>query len=147
MYNFIQMSIWDTAGVERFRTLTRNYYRNAHAAVFVYSVSEIASLHYLSQWEKDTQSFAPNAVRMLIGNKIDVEAEVDEFTAKNFSNTHAFDLDNMISCKTNAGVKDAFDALARKLLDSNRGRESLQPNQGQVQLNKPQPANDGGCNC
>ena len=148
MYNVLQMSIWDTAGVERFRTLTRNYYRNAHAAVFVYSVSEIASLHYLSQWEKDTQSFAPNAVRMLIGNKIDIDAEVDEFTAKNFASTHAFDLDSMISCKTNAGIKVAFDSLARRLLDSNRGKESSQPDQGLVQLSKEQVSSDRErCNC
>ena len=144
----LQLSIWDTAGVERFRTLTRNYYRNAHAAVFVYSVTDISSLHYLSQWEKDTQNFAPNAVRMLLGNKIDLEPEVDEFAAKSFARTHEFELDNMISCKTNQGVKDAFDALARALQQGSKNSEA----NSIVQLGNNYDANasnqgGSGCTC
>jgi len=109
------LSIWDTAGVESFRTLTRNYYRNAHAAVFVYSVSEASSLHYLAQWIKDTQNFAPNAIRMLVGNKVDLEPEIDPTTAKSFASAHEFELQFLISCKTNSGIAEAFEQLARAL--------------------------------
>ena len=109
------MSIWDTAGVERFRTLTRNYYRNAHAAVFIYSVTDVSSLHFLTQWEKDTQNFAPNAIRMLIGNKSDLEAEVDDYTAEQFAKMHSFDRDAVISCKTGKGIHEAFEGLAKLL--------------------------------
>lgn len=102
--------------MERFRTLTRNYYRNAHAAVFVYSVSEASSLHYLSQWIKDTQNFAPNAIRMLLGNKTDVDPlEIDEMTSKSYASAHEFDLHYQISCKTNSGINEAFEQLAKTL--------------------------------
>ena len=101
--------------MERFRTLTRNYYRNAHAAVFIYSVSEASSLHYLAQWIKDTQNFAPNAIRMLIGNKVDLEPEIDPTTAKSFANAHEFELQHLISCKTNSGIADSFNQLAKAL--------------------------------
>lgn len=98
--------------MERFRTLTRNYYRNAHAAVFVYSVAEASSLHYLSQWIKDTQNFAPNAIRMLVGNKVDIEPmEIDELTSKSFAKAHEFDLHFHISCKSNSGITEAFEQL------------------------------------
>lgn len=110
-----QLSIWDTAGVERFRTLTRNYYRNAHAAVFVYSVAEASSLHYLAQWIRDTENFAPNATCMLVGNKIDLEREIDETTALSFASAHKFELQFQTSCRTNAGIADAFAKLARAL--------------------------------
>ena len=103
--------------MERFRTLTRNYYRNAHAAVFVYSMSEASSLHYLAQWIRDTESFAPNATRMLVGNKVDLEAtgEVDETTAASFATAHKFELHFKTSCKTNKGIGEAFSKLARAL--------------------------------
>ena len=101
--------------MERFRTLTRNYYRNAHAAVFVYSVSEAASLHYLAQWIRDTESFAPNATCMLVGNKTDLEREIDETTSQSFASAHKFELQFQTSCKTNAGISDAFSKLARAL--------------------------------
>lgn len=113
----VMLSIWDTAGVERFRTLTRNYYRNAHAAVFVYSVAEASSLHYLAQWIRDTESFAPNATCMLIGNKVDLESlgEIDRTTAQSFASAHMFELQFQTSCKTNEGIAEAFNKLARAL--------------------------------
>ena len=117
------MSIWDTAGVERHRTLTASYYRNAHAAVLVYSVTDVSSLHQLKHWKEDTERLAPkNVVRILIGNKIDLDPEVDEFTAEQFSKMHAFDKDSMTSCKTGKGIQEAFEALARILHE--RGREN-----------------------
>ena len=109
------MYIWDTAGVERFRTLTDSYYRNAQASVLVYSVTDVSSLHQLRYWNEDAEKFAPKAVRMLIGNKIDLDPEVDEFTAEQFSKMHAFDKDSMTSCKTGKGIQEAFEALARIL--------------------------------
>ena len=138
------MSIWDTAGVERFRTLTRNYYRNAHAAVFVYSITEISSLHFLTQWEKDAQNFAPNAIRMLLGNKKDLEPEVDEYTAEQFSKMHAFDKDSIVSCKTGHGVLEAFEGLAKLL--HQQGRE--QSNEGVVQVGGDTGGRSAsGCSC
>lgn len=140
MHTHTQLSIWDTAGVERFRTLTRNYYRNAHAAVFVYSVSEASSLHYLAQWIKDTQNFAPNAVRMLIGNKEDLEPEIDPTTAKSFATAHEFELQFLISCKTNSGIGEAFEQLARALHKSPRATNQ---GSGAAPENKPIPGEDG----
>ena len=146
------MNVWDTAGVERFRTLTRNYYRNAHAAVFIYSVAEVSSLHYLIQWEKDTRTFAPNAVRMLIGNKTDVDGEVDEFTAKSFAKTHAFELDAMISCKTGAGVKDAIEKLAKMIHENNSDNKNASTHGDIVRVGSDEgqtkgAEGSGGCAC
>lgn len=144
--------------MERFRTLTRNYYRNAHAAVFVYSVSEASSLHYLSQWIKDTQNFAPNAIRMLVGNKVDIEPmEVDELTSNSFAKAHEFDLHFHISCKSNSGIIEAFEKLANSLHKpsgvskpaSSQGKPPLEQNT--VTLDQSQEEgtrnNPGGCVC
>ena len=133
--------------MERFRTLTRNYYRNAHAAVFVYSVAEASSLHYLSQWIKDTQNFAPNATRMLIGNKIDIEPlEIDEMTSKSFAKAHEFELHHSISCKTNSGIGEAFIQLA-KALHKSPGTPTSQNNPGLLDGNPGEPVAASSCTC
>ena len=144
--------------MERFRTLTRNYYRNAHAAVFVYSVSEASSLHYLSQWIKDTQNFAPHATRMLVGNKVDIEPmEIDELTSKSFAKAHEFDLHFHISCKSNSGISEAFEQLAIALHSpkgslAKTGGPGRPPAQSNT-LNLPdreenqQTNANGGCGC
>jgi Ras-related protein Rab-33B len=44
----LQLQIWDTAGQERFRqSLVKQYYRNAHAVLFVYDVTDHASFDAL----------------------------------------------------------------------------------------------------
>ncbi len=151
----LQLSIWDTAGVERFRTLTRNYYRNAHAAVFVYSVAEASSLHYLTQWIKDTQNFAPNAIGMLIGNKSDLEPEIDATTAKSFAAAQEFELEYQTSCKTNSGISTAFDHLAKQLHRSATGHQGTVGGQGSthppelpsVDLETQPRKSNRGCRC
>ena len=142
--------------MERFRTLTRNYYRNAHAAVFVYSMSEASSLHYLAQWIRDTESFAPNATRMLVGNKADLEAtgEIDETTAHSFATAHKFELHFKTSCKTNEGIGEAFSKLARALhkpesiLQEPR-RPGGQGSEDVVDITEERSGGgaDGGCKC
>ena len=118
----VVLSIWDASKYDRWLDLSRdtpypNYHkwRNAHAAVFVYSISEASSLHYLTQWIKDTQMRSPNAVQMLIGNMEDLEPEIDPTTARSFAEAHEFELQFEISCKTNSGIEEAFEQLARVL--------------------------------
>ncbi len=142
--------------MERFRTLTRNYYRNAHAAVFVYSVSDASSLHYLAQWIKDAENFAPHATRMLLGNKIDVEPpEIDPTTANSFAQAHEFELNFTVSCKSNQGITDAFEALAKTLHSAPQSPDAAQQRTKSVIYGDeildgqgPETNNDsGGCRC
>lgn len=36
----IKFTIWDTAGQDRFRTITQNYYRGSDGVIFTYSISD-----------------------------------------------------------------------------------------------------------
>lgn len=116
----VMLSIWDGSEYDPRLELLRDnpnpYYRNAHAIVFVYSVSESSSLHYLStHWIRRVQNFSPNAVRVLIGNKADLEPEIDSTIAIYFAAVHEFELQFEIFCKTNSCIEEAFERLARVL--------------------------------
>lgn len=52
---------------------------------------------------------------MLVGNKNDLDHEVDQSTAQAFANLHGFDNIKFISCKTNEGIQEAFQQLAIEL--------------------------------
>lgn len=86
---------------------------------------------------------------MLIGNKIDLETEIDETTAKSFAGTYDFELQHLISCKTNQGIADAFEQLARVLHKSPsevaKAGRSQDPFAGGVNLEEPQQQQ--GCRC
>ena len=69
----ISYSIQDTAGQERFRTLTPSYYRGAQGIILVYDVSSRESFEGLEVWlnELDTYATKKDLIKMLVGNKID----------------------------------------------------------------------------
>lgn len=72
----VKLHIWDTAGQERFRSLAPMYYRDAQYALLVYAVNNADSFNEVQSWYKGLVtncSQMPNIV--LIGNKIDLEAE------------------------------------------------------------------------
>ncbi len=65
----------DTAGQERFRTITTAYYRGAMGILLVYDVSDENSFGNVRNWMRQIdQNAAENVNRILIGNKCDVEA-------------------------------------------------------------------------
>jgi len=116
----IKLQIWDTAGQESFRSITRSYYRGAAGALLVYDITRRDTFNHLSRWlEEARQNSHQDMVIMLIGNKSDlsqrrqVTAEEGEKFAKDngmiFSET---------SAKTAFHVEEAFIRTAQKIYEN-----------------------------
>lgn len=114
----LQLELWDTAGHEKYRTLTEQYYRGAKACIYVYDVNNADTLHQIARYHKDALTLAENHLRFLVGNKIDLEKDktLDLQTAQNFVATNCCSQQFEMSAKTGAGVKDAFQAIAEHLV-------------------------------
>eukprot|EP00922_Rhytidocystis_sp_ex-Travisia-forbesii_P037529 GHVS01055938.1.p1 GENE.GHVS01055938.1~~GHVS01055938.1.p1 ORF type:complete len:207 (-),score=30.87 GHVS01055938.1:364-984(-) len=112
----IKLQIWDTAGQESFRSITRSYYRGAAGALLVYDITRRDTFNHLSRWlEEVKQNANPHMTIMLIGNKCDLERrEVSTEEGANFAKQH-----NLIfletSAKTAQNVEEAFMYTARKI--------------------------------
>ena len=46
----VKLALWDTAGDERLRHITRNYFNGASAAIIVYDVTSRDSLEVAADW-------------------------------------------------------------------------------------------------
>ena len=110
-----QLSLWDTAGVERFRTLTQNYYRGAHAVILVFSVDDESSLQCLVHWACDTLEFCPDAIKVVVGNKVDLRSEVKSESVTQFADKYDCDSIFYVSAKTGKGIEQTFQQTAEKL--------------------------------
>jgi small GTP-binding protein len=67
------MQLWDTAGTERFRSVSRSYYRGAAGAILVYDVTSLNSFRGLQPFLNDARALAsPNLSVLLVGNKLDL---------------------------------------------------------------------------
>lgn len=114
-------AIWDTAGQERFRTLTPSYYRDAQGAILVYDVTNQVTLQKLETWLNELEIYGtkPNMIKMIVGNKIDDSNHrlIDRDQGIRFAKKHrALFLET--SAKTNEGVKEAFEEVVRKILET-----------------------------
>ena len=70
------VQVWDTAGQENFRSVTRAYYKASAVAMVVYDISSEESFQHIQSWIKDCKDLAPRTVLLvLIGNKSDLEEE------------------------------------------------------------------------
>lgn len=118
--NKVKLTIWDTAGQERFRTLTASYYRGAHGVIMVYDVSNRESFTDITMWlgELDVYATTNKLVKMLVGNKIDKpNREVTKNEGLDFARERAM-LFIECSAKNRIGVKQAFDEVTTKILET-----------------------------
>mmetsp|Transcript_6096 Transcript_6096/g.12744 ORF Transcript_6096/g.12744 Transcript_6096/m.12744 type:complete len:217 (+) Transcript_6096:101-751(+) len=113
----VKLQIWDTAGQESFRSITRSYYRGAAGALLVYDITRRDTFKHLSRWlEEARQHSQSNMVIMLIGNKNDLEHR----RAVSTEEGRAFAEQNGLifletSAKTAYNVEQAFVNTAEKI--------------------------------
>ena len=71
-----KLQIWDTAGQEQFKSITRSYYRAVAGALLVYDITNEQSFTNVKNWLEEARANAnPELVILLCGNKTDMESK------------------------------------------------------------------------
>ncbi|GBG32223.1 Ras-related protein Rab-18 [Hondaea fermentalgiana] len=119
----IKATIWDTAGQERFRTLTSSYYRGAQGIILTYDVTRRDTFEHVNQWLEEVGKYTPGGTKdvilVLVGNKVDLEEQrrVSTREGEAWARQRGM-LFIETSAKTKLGVKQVFQELVQKILDS-----------------------------
>ena len=113
----VRLQIWDTAGQEKFKGITKMYYRDAHIAIVVYDSGYYESFKSTKNWVKELRENGNAQMDIVIaGNKCDLDA--DKKVPLNESLSYAQSIDGKfyeISAKNNIGIDDMFKKISRKL--------------------------------
>ena len=114
----LKVQIWDTAGMERYRSITSAYYKGAKGVIIVYDICREKSFENVDKWIEDFKSKADeDAVILLIGNKNDLddkrEVNKEEAELKAQKNKFAF---METSAKDNNNVDKAFETLFKEIV-------------------------------
>ncbi|KAK7182914.1 hypothetical protein DPSP01_009677 [Paraphaeosphaeria sporulosa] len=71
----MKLSLWDTAGQETYKSITRSYFRGASGALLVFDISRKNTFLSATSWLADLRQIAEeNIVVVLVGNKSDLAA-------------------------------------------------------------------------
>jgi len=72
----MKLSLWDTAGQETYKSVTRSYFRGASGALLVFDISRRPTFLHVMDWLNDLRQIAePDIVVVLVGNKCDLAGE------------------------------------------------------------------------
>ena len=129
----VKIQIWDTAGQDRFRSITKNYYKGSHGIILIYDITNPITFENITHWVSQVREEASqNVVIYLIGNKIDLSNERNVSTEEGkelaeklglpFNETSAFDGTN---------INETFDDIVERI-DKAFGEIPITPKQNKI---------------
>ena len=114
-----KIQIWDTAGQDRFKSITKNYYNNSNGIILVYSVIDKKSFDDISNWiDEIKEQTKDDIIIFLVGNKIDlnekrvISIKEGEKLAENYHINYY-----ETSAKTGKGIDKIFNDLIKQIYD------------------------------
>ena len=118
----LSLDIWDTAGQEKYKALTKFFYKDAAVAILVYDITRKESFDTLKNyWYSQLQeNGGKNIVLGVAGNKCDMyeQEAVPEEEAREFANKiNAIFM--LTSAQNNTGINELFMDAGNKYLDPN----------------------------
>jgi Ras-related protein Rab-1A len=123
----LKLNLWDTAGQEKFRTLTTSYYKGANAVIFVYDITDRSSFSQLRDWILETKKYVGNDyIGIITGNKLDLEEK--RVVQTNELLLLAEDLEMPIfevSAKTGDNINEMFETVVDLIMTEEMKRSSL----------------------
>ena len=128
-----KLQIWDTAGQEKYQTITKTFYKDAHAIVLVYDLTSKASFEEAKYvWLEEARKNADlNTVFLLIGNKSDIigKTEVDLVEVQKFAEKEGL-MSFQCSAKSGQNVENTFFELTKEITRKNKKEELKDKEEG-----------------
>ena len=133
----LKFDIWDTVGQEKYRSLTKIFYKDADIIIFVYDITTEFSFKAIKDyWYQETKEHTDiEPILALAANKIDLykDEQITNSDGKEYADEINAIFQNT-SALSNTGIDNLFENLGRKFIDpdfdyKNPGKETKRKNQ------------------
>ncbi|MHA1110280.1 MAG: Rab family GTPase [Promethearchaeota archaeon] len=117
--NICTLSIWDIGGQERFSFIRSTFYKGAAGALLIFDLSRAATWDEIKNWRAEVKQFAGDVPFVLIGNKLDLLADVGEVIDRDEARAYAESQGSVYietSAKNNLNVAQAFNTLTKRII-------------------------------
>ena len=122
-----QITIWDTCGQERYRAMTRQYFKDAHGIILIYDIADKRSFSNLSIWLEEIKknNGKDDISIILVGNKIDLKfRNVNKEDAENFAKNNNITYCE-VSCKDGINIDNVFDTVIKDIIIKLNNNKSI----------------------
>ncbi len=140
----VNLNIWDTAGEEKYRTVTKQFYKDSHGALIIYDITKKETFEKINSWLNELSELSPpDIIIFIIGNKNDLNQKREV----NFNETKIFSENNHISvyevsAKNGNNVDAVFQVLSNKIFEkmkeeeNNENKYLRRGERGSIEINK-----------
>ena len=116
-----EIKLWDTAGQEKYRSLTKIFIKDAKIALLVYAIDDKNSFNDLEMWLNIVKEI--NTDKIILGiaaNKADLykKAEVTDQQGKKYAKEIGAEWRSTSSLLDDCGIDDLVDVLFNKYLEA-----------------------------
>ena len=118
------LSLWDTIGQEKLRSLSKLFFKNSKIVIYVYDITNLESFNGLESWNKDVKEMVGDddtIIKAIVGNKQDLylSEKVSEDIALNYASTLNAKF-KLTSAKTDPkGFNSFLEELLKDYIDKN----------------------------
>ena len=150
---YIKAQIWDTAGQEKYKSITYHHYKKSVGGLIVYDITKRSSYDNVKNWYNDLMTLGEKGcIIALVGNKLDLieknknKREVPQIEAQSYAEDN-----HMLFFETSAyngnNINDIFEELLQTIYTERRKipelkeRDSLLENQNIINLRNQRDIN------
>ena len=140
----VKIQIWDTAGQDRFKSITKNYYKGAHGIILIYDITNKRSFDNVKNWvDVIKEEVSEKVTIILVANKIDCneERKVSTIEGKNIANEYGLQFFET-SAKSGENINESFNYLIKKSVEIYVLKENKLTRDGVYQFYTEEEFND-----
>ena len=122
-----KVQIWDTAGQEKYNSLSQQFFRNVDGILLVFDLTNKDSFNNIKKWLNEIKANSDHSIKkLLVGNKADMKdkIKVSKTMIDNFCNDKKIEYME-VSAKDNESISKAFDTLIKKIIGKRTNDEIL----------------------
>ena len=116
----VKVSIWDTAGQEKFQNIVKQYYNGANGILLIFDITNKKSFDKIDFWYNDliNRLKKDEIIIYLVGNKVDLEEnrQITIEEAEKYANDKSIPYFE-VSAKSGDGIKKLFDDITNDIID------------------------------
>ena len=145
--NYI-ISLWDTIGQEKLRTLSKLFFKNSKIVIYVYDITNHDTFNGLASWDKDVNDMIGNdVIKAVLGNKQDLylKEQVTEEEASKYAQTLNAKFTLTSAKKDPEGISIFLEELLKEYIDKNEKSKKGDSRNDSIKIRNKKNKEQKGC--